>query len=206
MAKATQQSTRIGGSIAYYGLQDWWNQAFTADEQQLVQTTFQPLGGSTNSLTTGNITPSTCSAVGLLSSLAGWFNSPDTRTIAHRILKKAVELSGSATVLDVHFLHQAKIEIYYKDRSDPQFLQAAADACVSQIGIAQDAAGQFISQYPGSPLPSHKGFQQLCIILEKQHAYQDVIDLARQAKSAGWRGDWDRRVDRCLKRLNNKKA
>ncbi len=192
---------RIEGSIGYFGLEDWWLTAFSDGERHYIQTTFQPLGSSGDSLTSGAISYTNQTAVGLLGALAGWFGKPEDRPIAHRILDKAAELSRSAPVLDVHFLYQQMIEIYYKDRDKPEYMDRAVEACRQQIALAPRVADAFKAEYGDSPLPAHKGYEQLAIILEKEKCFQDVIALSGQAESEGWAGDWARRVERCEKKL-----
>jgi hypothetical protein len=192
---------RIQGSIGYFGLDDWWLRAFSDDERRYIQATFQPLGSSGNSLTSGAISWTSQTAVGLLGVLAGWFSKPEDRGIAHKILDKAAELSKDAPVLDVHFLCQQMIETYYKDRDKPEYMARAVEACRQQIALAPDAADAFKSEYSDSPLPAHRGYEQLAIILEKEGRFQDAIALSRQAESQGWAGDWARRIERCDKKL-----
>ena len=91
------------GLIKYFGLTDWWLTAFTEEERKKIVSTFQPLGGPLDSLTVGDITYSTGTAVGLLSPLAGWFRNEEDRSIAFRIIEKAEELASQADVLDRHF-------------------------------------------------------------------------------------------------------
>ena len=196
-----KSSKRIQGSIGYFGLEDWWLTEFSDDERQHIQTTFQPLGSSDDSLTSGAISYTSQTAVGFLGTLAGWFNSPEDRSIAHKMLDKAVELSKDTPVLDVHFLCQQMIETYYKDRERPEYMDKAVGACRKQISLAPDAARAFKAEYAESPLPEHKGYKQLAIILEKQARFQEAIELSRQAESQGWAGDWVRRVERCEKKL-----
>ncbi len=45
----------------------------------------------------------------------------------------------------------------------------------------------------------HVGYKQLCIIMEKQKNFGEVIRLANIAKAQGWKGDWDRRIEKCEK-------
>ena len=191
----------IKGSIGYFGLEDWWLTAFSDDERHHIQATFQPLGSSGDSLTSGTISSTTQTAVGLLGALAGWFRKPEDRPIAHKILDKTAELSKNAPLLDVHFLYQQMIETYYKDRDKPEYMDRAVEACRQQIAIAPDAAKAFKAEYGGSPLPAHRGYEQLAIILEKDGRFQDAITLSRQAESQGWAGDWAHRVERCEKKL-----
>jgi hypothetical protein len=192
---------RIQGSIGYFGLEDWWLTAFSDDERRHIQETFQPFGSSGDSLTPGAISYTSQTAVGLLGALAGWFGKPEDRPIAHKILDKAAELSKDAPVLDVHFLYQQMIEAYYKDRDKPEYMGRAVEACRRQIALAPDAAKAFKAEYSNSPLPAHKGYEQLAIIMEKEGHFQDAISLSHQAESEGWAGDWGRRVERCEKKL-----
>jgi hypothetical protein len=50
-------------------------------------------------------------------------------------------------------------------------------------------------------LPSHHGYKQLAIMLEKRGDYQDARALCEQADAQGWKGDWDARIARLEKRL-----
>lgn len=54
---------------------------------------------------------------------------------------------------------------------------------------------------PGK-LSEHLGYKQLCTIREKEGNFLEVIRLAEQAKSEGWEGDWDKRIEKAKKKLN----
>lgn len=128
----------------------------------------------------------------------------EDRYIAYRILEKAEELSKiEEHVLDIHFLYSAKSELYYKDRDKPQCLEKAINACKHQIALAPKAAEAFRAKNKNMPLPSHKGYEQLAIILEKQMSYKEAIDLCSQAEMEGWAGNWGKRIDRCKKKMMN---
>jgi len=47
----------------------------------------------------------------------------------------------------------------------------------------------------------HTGYKQLCIIRESQGNFAEVIRLAGQAKSEGWAGGWDKRIEKAKKKL-----
>jgi hypothetical protein len=210
-------SMPIEGPIGYFGLQDWWLTTFSEQERVYIIRTFQPLGISVrmsaqpldgriettqpaieDHLTRGKISRTSQTPISLLSSLAGWFQSASDRSIADRILDKASELvDGSAPVLDCHFLYQAAIEIYYKDREDPHYMVKAIEACWNQIRLAPRAAEAFRGQFRSPQLPSHKGYEQLAIILEKQKRWADAIALCQQAEAQGWNGGWRHRIERC---------
>jgi hypothetical protein len=53
---------------------------------------------------------------------------------------------------------------------------------------------------PGK-LGEHTGYKQLCIIRDSEGNYSEVIRLAEQAKSEGWAGDWDKRIEKAKKKL-----
>jgi tetratricopeptide (TPR) repeat protein len=189
------------GLIGYFGLESWWLSEFTESERHHIATTFQPLGFSGNSLTSRDISHTSQTAVGLLRDLSGWFSKEKDRPIAHKLLAKAEELSESeGSVLDTHFLYGQKLEIYYKDRATPGYLEKAIDACNQQIALGAKAAKAFQNGDKDSSLPGHKGYQQLAIILEKQGRFDEAIELCRNAESQGWAGDWKKRIERCQKK------
>jgi len=201
-----KESKQIKGSIGYLGLSDWWLSDFSESEREYIVRTFQPLGSNGESLIKGDISYTSETPIGLLSSLAGWFNKKDDRTIANRMIKKAEEMINDSTnVLDIHFIYQSKLETYYKNRdNDLDALEKAIEACKQQIEIAPKAKVAFQKEYKVSPLPSHKGFEQLAIIEEKRKNYEIAIEISKEALEQGWAGDWEKRIERCLKRLDKK--
>lgn len=197
------KSKNIKGLIGYFGLESWWLSEFSDDERRHITETFKPLGSSGDSLTSGNISSTSQTAVGLLQNSAGWFLKEKDRPIAYKLLEKAEEIAErEGSVLDVHFLYGQKLAIYYKDRETPGSLEKAIEACKQQIGLAEKAAKAFRKEYKDSPLPIHKGYQQLSIILEKQGKFDEAIELSRKADKQGWAGDWEKRIERCRKKAN----
>lgn len=193
-----KKEKQIEGELGYYGLVDWWLTTFSEEERKHIEDVFHPLGANPGSkpLTEGKIDYSSQNAAGLLHSLAGWFNKPEDREIARKIIEKAEELAQNGKdILDSHFTLQQEIEIYYRDRdTDPTALGKAIKACEQQIKIAPEAAKAFLKEYPGQSLPAHVGYTQLAIILKKQGEYKKLIEVCEQAKKQGWSGDWDKRI------------
>jgi len=186
------------GLIKYFGLENWWFSEFTDDERQYIVETFQPLGSTGDSLTSGTISYTSQTAVALLQNLSGWFAKERDRPIAYKLLKKAEELvEAKGSVLDAHFLYGQKLAIYYKDRDKPGYKEKAIEACNQQIALGEKAVHAFRIEYKDSPLPSHKGFDQLAIILEKQGKFDETIELCQKAHTQGWAGDWEKRIERC---------
>jgi len=195
------KSNKAKGLIGYFGLENWWISEFSDEERRHITETFQPLGSSGDSLTSGDISYTSQTAVGLLQNLAGWFSKEKDRPIAYKLMKKAEELAETeGSVLDAHFLYGQKLAVYYKDRETPGCLEKAIDACKQQIDLAEKAAKAFRREYKDSPLPSHKGYQQLAIIFEKQGKFDETIELCRNADRQGWAGDWEKRIERCRKK------
>jgi len=209
---------RIGGDIAYYGLQDWWLNSFTPKEQAYIVRRYQPLStGDSNSLISGHISWSSQSAVRFLFCLSGWFNNPRDRHIAVRILEKPIELSKSypktvtgrlskkdaENILDLHFLYNAIIRTCYPLRkSNPDALEKVIAACRDQIELGPLAAKAFRKEYEEDILPAHLGYYQLGVILEKQGKYEEAIALCEKGSKTKWRGGgWEGRIRSCRRKL-----
>lgn len=190
------------GYIALLNLKDWWVNSFSEAERKHIVDVFQPLGAPKDVLITGDLYhQEDDKPLSLLSSLAGWFNNPKDRVLAHKIILKAEEyVSSTKDILDVHFFYPMKMKIFYADRDNPKSLEEAINACLKQIEVSKRAATAFSKEYKNSPLPLHEGYQQLCIIYEKQSKFEDMIKLAEQAKEEGWGGDWDNRIERAKKK------
>ena len=104
-------------------------------------------------------------------------------------------------------------------------MDEAIEICEKQINISSEAAKEWLTPLPKTisyrdlglnvdmpedeninptpdSLPLHRGYQQLCIIREKQKNYEEAIRIATQAMNQGWtRSDWEKRIERCQKRL-----
>lgn len=183
-------------------LNDWWCNLFTADERKHIIAVFQPIGSTGDSLTENEMRLSEKGGVlSFLVCLTGWFDNPRDRQIAHKIIAKAEEyVSSEGDIISVHFFYPAKMRLFYKNRENPADLSIAIDACLKQIEISEKAAAAFLKEYAkygNNQLPRHEGYDQLCVILEKQKKFDEAIKLAEQAKAQGWDGDWDKRIERC---------
>lgn len=193
-------SGSVGGKIEYYNLQEWWLNTISSEERSTLISLYKPLGLNPDSLTHGKITSSDQSIVAFLSNLSGWVKQPEYRKIGYKLIEKAESsLSNKTPIMDRHFLYQTKMEIYYRNREvDDSALTSAIEACKQQIALSTKAKQAFLKQW--GQLPSHAGYKQLCIIMEKQKNYDEVIRLASEAKMQGWTGDWDKRIEKCTKK------
>jgi hypothetical protein len=110
------------------------------------------------------------------------------------------EVSVARAPVDRHFALQVLAQAAYRLREvHPEALEDAEAACREQILLA-DLAGAALRQEFGSK-PSHHGYKQLSIMLEKQKRYSEALEIVEQAHNQGWNGDWDKRAERLAKKI-----
>lgn len=170
------------------GLGTWYEETFTAAERAAMEVKADFSGCGYNG------TPS-----GFLADLSAYFNTKAEHGICARIMKKAEELPLPDEIMAQHFFFMHMINFYYKNRDQEGYMEKAVEYCKKQIAIAPEAAVLFRNDSPY--LPSHTGYEQLAIIEKKNKNWQAVVDLCTQAKSQGWGGDWDKRIEEAQKKL-----
>ncbi|NNS07301.1 tetratricopeptide repeat protein [Erwinia sp. JH02] len=193
------------GLIGFAGLTDWWDYVLSPSDRAAISQGYHPLGGGDN-LDSGYT--ERYDSKGKLSSQISIFNSlihtDCPYEVKKKIADKALEIasSGGQNAIDLHFLFHSIIAFEYKQRDlDPGALGRAIKACESQISIATKVKSAFKKNlFKDGFLPSHPGFKQLAIIFEKQKNYKKAIKLCEKALSQGWSGDWQSRIDRCIKK------
>ena len=195
-----KKKPKVNGIIKYLNLENWWLNELNDKEREIILITYAPMG-TEKSIIEGEIYSSSQTQLHFFWGLIGWFNKPELRNIAYKLIAKAESLiDQNSAPLDVHFLYGAKLEVCYKDRDlRSNGIELAIQACEQQIENAPMAIEAFKEQY-GDDLPAHKGYYQLAIVLEKQKRYSEAISLCKKAKFQGWAGDWDKRIERCNKR------
>ena len=105
------QEKPTGGYIAGYGLTDWWRETFSDDERCRIEESYKPFNlhqsRSGKSFTEGPASRVGLSVAGFLWSLSSWFEGPNDRNIARKILCKADEANTKRNtvrdILDEHF-------------------------------------------------------------------------------------------------------
>lgn len=194
--KLEKPEIEIHGGIGFYGLEEWWLESFSDAERRRIMSKY-PL----ENLLGEKIQGSSQSLLGYLTTLAGWFKSPEDKAIRFKIIRRAEEsITQNSSAVDLHFFYLRRMEAYYRYRDeDNGALAEAIKSAKNQIDISLDVAKEWSSEFGGN-LPAHSGFKQLCIIREKEGNYAEAIELAKRASSEGWAGDWDKRIERMLKR------
>ncbi|HCL57264.1 MAG TPA: hypothetical protein DHW82_09695 [Spirochaetia bacterium] len=202
-------SKKIGGYIGYYHLEDWWN-GLSKIEQDVI---LNSLPDDENSFSlinrkcflSGDIILS-YNVVQFLSSLKRCFNFNDQEIYREKLIQKIKSYPiTNDNILDFHFLFSDLVEMYYKKRENVRYFEKSIFYCHEQINISEFAKKGFKKAYPRSPIPSHKGYEQLAIILFKEKKYEDVIKICTQAKKQGWAGNWSDRIEKSEKKLRVKK-
>lgn len=187
------------------GLLDRRSSSFSEEERDHILKTFIPMWFSADpNYLVNQLSSPNESIVSLLWSLPWWFKQGEDRNIAYRILEQWEKMIDNKTnIMDVHFFYQNKWETYYKNRNFDDFaLNKAINAFKKQIEISDESIKEFRNEYKNEPtLPTHKWYEQLAIIREKEWNYEEVIDLCRRAMKQ-WRW-WDRqhRIDRAEKKI-----
>lgn len=123
---------------------------------------------------------------------------PHRRRALRREIERADDLE------DRHFAIQTLIQEAYRLRdAHPEALDDAVVGCREQIDLAPQVAALMRQRYEpyGNHLPDHTGYRQLAIILEKRKAYAEAAELVTQARTQGWNGDWDKRLERLRRKL-----
>ncbi|UCD49234.1 MAG: hypothetical protein JSW27_17085 [Phycisphaerales bacterium] len=194
------------GELGYFGLASWWSTVFTADQRAHIEKEFQPAGLPPGSrpLTTGQKRLSFPSAATLLTAVAGSLRgNPKDRTLAAEMLHKAEQRAKTEDDrLGLHFTYQETIHLYCKWRD--HFFDAPDlifGACHKQIAMAPEVAQILHEQYPRNPLPIHAGFQMMVVLLEKEESYAKAIEVCKQARTQGWKGNWTWRIGCLAKKL-----
>jgi len=131
---------------------------------------------------------------------------PEALAIAIEACKKQIAIAPKAkkAFMDEQ---QAELPTGYKPEyrrvrlSDEEYKKQLAEAGGDKSKVSRSEIVPW-SDDQEIPLPSHLGFEQLAIIEEKQGNYEETIKLSKEALKQGWRGDWEKRIERCMKKIN----
>ena len=196
---------KVAGIIGYYGLSDWWLNTFTEDERNYINYRVRTLRAGPNALIEGTPfipTRSTHNNVSFfLNNLTFWFRKPKDNSIARRIALKAFELAKDIEDIGSSLGWIIRSHYYARDK-EPDALEQTISACKEHIRIAPLLAEKHKKQYPNLSLGKHEGYDRYVILLEKGKNYSEAIRLCKEAKRQGWKGDWDKRIERCTTRLS----
>lgn len=196
------------GLVGYYHLTDWWVDLFTPQETDALEKAYarrpaaagsaqRGMGapGLTRGMTQASrIEQSPARFVAGLASLVG--------QVAHdkepAVWAKAEELAlESGDLLDLHLVYSGAVKAFYARRDeDEDYLDAALEAAVELVSMADEVAAAYRSRRPGRALPPHRGYKLLVVLAERRDDTDEALSLSRRALEQGWAGDWKERVSR----------
>ncbi|MGH1529979.1 MULTISPECIES: tetratricopeptide repeat protein [Yersinia] len=197
-----------GGIISYVGLTDWWCEELTHDDREEIKEGYVPFGAGDSSIDEGVViyrVGNDDKPVTKLRVLLDLLNSNCSYEVKKKIIDKGYSISREChNPLDIHFFFGTAIAIEYRLRDEKEgALERSILACKSQIAVASKAKSKFKkNSYMQGILPSHQGFKQLAIILEKQNKFKEAINLCEKALKQGWSDDWQKRIERCSRKLD----
>ena len=183
---------KVGGIIAYCGVERWWTTDFTEDERAWIM---EKVG---EKLTTGRYT-SSASPAATLQGLALSRGMSDDRSIQLRMLHAAESIASDP--LDLHYIYLGLIDVYKRQasRARTDVPEAMIEACRRSIQIAPKSRQQLFVEFPNEVLPTHPGYEELISHHTKRGETADAAALMRQAHVEGWasahKKDWLERIE-----------
>jgi hypothetical protein len=106
---------KVGGIIAFYGLQEWWFSSFSNDEREYIDSRYQPMGVSPHILTRGKIYDLQQPAPEFLNGLSTWFRNNNDSSIAERIHRKLTELGKEYPIVKPGYFDGRHYTTYISD-------------------------------------------------------------------------------------------
>lgn len=188
-----------------------------------------------SSLTHGGDSLNTMTTPSFLTMLAGWFSGADPvkRGLGLRITEKAWEVLGEQGELSTpdeivsrHLALGGVLSVFYRHRDEGDYFDKAVECARLQIEMQAAAMQGFRDQtearnkfrrdievehsFPASEpakfvAPAHPGYKQLAIILEKEKRFEEALALVNEADAAGWNGDWVKRRERLVTKIEKSK-
>lgn len=199
-------------------LKDWWLQALTPSQREQIANSYglyQSVDKSYFSEGFGKL-----SLLITLSNIAISSAKEILRAKAEDELFQCYN-SPNSNLIDMHLCLASLIKHYYPLRANQTHYEKAKELCLMQISFASKVAKKF--RHPKKPkelkrlhkitgirhpyydepqmLPSHTGYKQLAIILEKEGDIKSAIKLSKQALKQGWSDDYEKRIERLNKKL-----
>jgi hypothetical protein len=197
----------MNAELKYYKLESLWNELFSNEELIIIDETYKPFSiGTSPSSSDETITSSTQTRFAFLSGLISWFKNPEHYSIGIKLIKAAESFKPECKdIIDLHFYYQNLIQFYYRNRDlQPDALELSIQACKNQIAISKEAAEEFNKESKKngteSMLPIHVGYKQLAIIYDKKENWEEMISVCKMAKSQNWNDDWDKRIEKAIKK------
>ncbi|HCD14363.1 hypothetical protein [Shewanella sp.] len=212
--------------LDYYDLKEWWNTALMPAQRAQIARDYQPMGYPSGTpflySPIGKSYGETgkCCLLDVLACVA----KDAAKDIIWNKTEQAVKEALSQTkrnYIDIHLALAGLIKYHYRLRNDQAHYEKAKELCLLQISISSKLVKKF--RYPEKPkelkrlhkltgmthpyydepqiLPSHTGYKQLAIILEKEGDLKGALELAKNALQQGWTDDYEKRIAKLTAKL-----
>lgn len=186
---------KIGGVIAYLGIEDFYNTLSKDDRNKIRQVLTHPYQLNTNyvekDLDSGNATY----AGGKRSFFYTMGCGVTSSNLKERLLLESLKYSNDAW--DIHFSRQTLAEFYYKEKR----FKECEEYCLSDISSVNDFINT-IDYLKGAMILT---FKRLAILYEKQGRFNEAIEVSKQAleigQTDGTKNGYEGRIERLIKKL-----
>lgn len=216
-----------------FHLKEWWLRSLTAGQRDQISRDYKPMGyPSSENYLYADISGKQYGETGkccFLDVLACVAKDEAKEIIwgkTEQVVNEALSLP-SKNYIDIHLALTGLIKHHYRLRDNQDHYLKAKDLCLLQISISKHAAEAFSK--PPKPLgmslkkleeilghkpvgydtpqmlPSHIGYKQLAIILEKEGDLKGAIKLSKQALEQGWTDDYEMRIAKLTAKLAKQK-
>lgn len=195
--------TEINGYIKFLKLENFWFNTLSEESRNKILIYLDSSNNDINLLTKESLinteifgsSASRISIMGILFSIIDRDSDEIDKIILDKIEEEAVDEKAK---VDLHFIYQSLITQNYKKRESIEYLEKAKYYCLKQIAISEHISNYY-KKNEGF-IPSHIGFKQLSIILEKEKKYSEAINYCKMAINQGWSGDWNNRISKLEKK------
>jgi hypothetical protein len=176
---------------------EWWEEAFTPDELEIIEENFRPLGDRKSVSLMDTQDPVS------IGYLIGHLKKVELRHLGYRLIEHADTLvSKEVPILSLHFYWCLRGDFFYRWRDlDAEALKEAVKSYQEQIALSLEALKQFQADKNLGFIPAHGGFRQLRIIEENRGNLELARNLCETAKAQGWNENWDKHIARIDKKM-----
>lgn len=214
-----------------YYLKNWWLEALTPSQREQIANDYQPMGLISNPpflyqplSNNGHSGMGICGLIHVLACVAKG-QAKDILLTKTESVTIAEYSNPKTNLIDVHLVLGSLIKHHYALREKLDHYERAKELCLMQIAIADKTANKF--RHPEKPkelkrlhqltgmkhpyydepqmLPSHTGYKQLAIILEKEGDLEGALKISKQALKQGWTDNYEKRIDKLNHKLAKKK-
>ena len=208
-----KRKQEVKGEIGFLKIEDWWSNTLTEDERGFLLDNVKYLGSDKSAryhLIEADIVSSSLTVLKFANSMLTYVKSNEELELAKKLVDIAIKntVVDDENAFDMHLLLGNMGDVYYKNKNKDNNLSNAIEFYKKQIAISTAAASawkkecKIIGGTPGR-MPSHRGYTQMAIILEKQKYYREAYKLCKKANNEEWTGDWDKRIERLHRKLEN---